>query len=201
MSALFMSGVWTVVGVALVVSGISPYERNTWWMEVAPVVLVVPVLWCSRQRFPLTPMLMGLIALHALVLIVGGAYTYARVPFGFWMQDVLHLSRNPYDKIGHFMQGFVPALAAREVLIRRSWVVRSDVAGVLALCVAMTISALYELVEWWAALALGQGAEAFLGTQGDVWDTQSDMFFALIGALVAMAFFARMQDEQIRRME
>ena len=199
MSALFMSGAWAVVGLALVISGIAPYERSTWWMEVAPVVLVVPVLWCSRQRFPLTPMLMGLIALHALVLIVGGAYTYARVPFGFWMQDVLHLSRNPYDKIGHFMQGFVPALAAREVLIRRRWVVRSDVAGVLALCVAMTISALYELVEWWTALALGQGAEAFLGTQGDVWDTQSDMFFALIGALAATIFLARMQDEQIRR--
>ena len=194
-----MSGAWAVVGLALVISGIAPYERSTWWMEVAPVVLVVPVLWCSRQRFPLTPMLMGLIALHALVLIVGGAYTYARVPFGFWMQDVLHLSRNPYDKIGHFMQGFVPALAAREVLIRRRWVVRSDVAGVLALCVAMTISALYELVEWWTALALGQGAEAFLGTQGDVWDTQSDMFFALIGALAATIFLARMQDEQIRR--
>lgn len=168
-------------------------------MEVAPIFLVVPVLWCSRKNFPLTPMLMGLIALHALVLIIGGAYTYARVPFGFWMQDVLHLSRNPYDKIGHFMQGFVPALAAREVLIRRDWVVKAGVASVLASCVAMSISALYELIEWWAALILGQGADAFLGTQGDVWDTQSDMFFALIGALMAMVFLRHIQDEQIRR--
>lgn len=201
MTALLVTGAWVVVGLALLLSGIAPYERNTWWMEVAPVLLVVPVLWCSRKYFPLTPLLMGLIALHALVLIVGGAYTYARVPFGFWMQDVLHLSRNPYDKIGHFMQGFVPALAAREVLIRHRWLVRSGVAGVLALCVAMTVSALYELVEWWAALALGQGAGDFLGTQGDVWDTQSDMFFALIGASVAMVFLGRLQDEQIRRIQ
>lgn len=201
MTALLVTGAWVVVGLALLLSGIAPYERNTWWMEVAPVLLVVPVLWCSRKHFPLTPLLMGLIALHALVLIVGGAYTYARVPFGFWMQDVLHLSRNPYDKIGHFMQGFVPALAAREVLIRHRWVARTGVAGVLALCVAMTVSALYELVEWWAALALGQGAGDFLGTQGDVWDTQSDMFFALIGASVAMVFLGRLQDEQIRRIQ
>ena len=201
MTALLVTGAWVVVGLALLLSGIAPYERNTWWMEVAPVLLVVPVLWCSRKHFPLTPLLMGLIALHALVLIVGGAYTYARVPFGFWMQDVLHLSRNPYDKIGHFMQGFVPALAAREVLIRHRRVARTGVAGVLALCVAMTVSALYELVEWWAALALGQGAGDFLGTQGDVWDTQSDMFFALIGASVAMVFFGRLQDEQIRRIQ
>lgn len=201
MTALLVTGAWVVVGLALLLSGIAPYERNTWWMEVAPVLLVVPVLWCSRKHFPLTPLLMGLIALHALVLIVGGAYTYARVPLGFWMQDVLHLSRNPYDKIGHFMQGFVPALAAREVLIRHRWVARTGVAGVLALCVAMTVSALYELVEWWAALALGQGAGDFLGTQGDVWDTQSDMFFALIGASVAMVFFGRLQDEQIRRIQ
>ena len=201
MAALLMTGAWVVVGLALLLSGVAPYERNTWWMEVAPVLLVAPVLWCSRKHFPLTPLLMGLIALHALVLIVGGAYTYARVPFGFWMQDVLHLNRNPYDKIGHFMQGFVPALAAREVLIRHRWVARTGVAGVLALCVAMTVSALYELVEWWAALALGQGAGDFLGTQGDVWDTQSDMFFALIGASVAMVFFGRLQDEQIRRIQ
>ena len=201
MTALLVTGAWVVVGLALLLSGIAPYERNTWWMEVAPVLLVAPVVWCSRKHFPLTPLLMGLIALHALVLIVGGAYTYARVPFGFWMQDVLHLSRNPYDKIGHFMQGFVPALAAREVLIRHRWVARTGVAGVLALCVAMTVSALYELVEWWAALALGQGAGDFLGTQGDVWDTQSDMFFALIGASVAMVFFGRLQDEQIRRIQ
>ena len=201
MTALLVTGAWVVVGLALLLSGIAPYERNTWWMEVAPVLLVVPVLWCSRKHFPLTPLLMGLIALHALVLIVGGAYTYARVPFGFWMQDVLHLSRNPYDKIGHFMQGFVPALAAREVLIRHRWVARTVVAGVLALCVVMTVSALYELVEWWAALALGQEAGDFLGTQGDVWDTQSDMFFALIGASVAMVFLGRLQDEQIRRIQ
>lgn len=200
MDKLPMMGMWGVVLIALVVSGVAPYERVTWWMEVAPIFIVAPVLWLSHKRFPLTPMLMALIALHALVLIVGGAYTYARVPLGFWMQDVLHLSRNPYDKVGHFMQGFVPALAARELLVRHRWVLRAGVASVLAVCVAMSISAVYELIEWAAALALGQGADAFLGTQGDVWDTQSDMFFALVGALTAMLFFRRIQDEQIRRM-
>src|SRR5262245_18370883 len=155
-------------------------------MEVAPVLVVVPLLAVTRRRFPLTPLLYVLIALHALVLIVGGAYTYARVPAGFRVQEAFDLGRNPYDKLGHFMQGFVPALAAREILLRTGSVTGRRIAGFLSICVALAVSASYELVEWWAALALGQGADEFLGTQGDPWDTQSDMFMALLGAVTAL---------------
>jgi putative membrane protein len=182
---------------ALVVSGIAPYERGTWVLEVAPVLLALPVLAFTRKRFPLSTLLYVLIAAHMLVLILGGAYTYARVPLGFWLQDLMHLGRNPYDKIGHFMQGLVPALVAREILLRGAYVNGRRMAGFLSVCVAMAISAVYELIEWWAALALGQGADEFLGTQGDIWDTQSDMFLALIGATVAVTLLARWQDSQM----
>ena len=186
-----------VVLAALVASGIAPYERGTWVLEVAPVLLALPVLAFTRERFPLSTLLYILIAIHMLVLILGGAYTYARVPLGFWMQDLMHLGRNPYDKIGHFMQGLVPALVAREVLLRGAYVNGRRMAGFLSVCVAMAISAVYELIEWWAALALGQGADEFLGTQGDIWDTQSDMFLALIGATVAVTLLAKWQDSQM----
>jgi len=182
---------------ALVVSGIEPYDRLTWFLETAPVYIAAAIMAYSYRRFPLSDLLYVLIAVHALVLIAGGAYTYARVPLGFWMQDWLHLSRNPYDKIGHFMQGLVPALAAREILLRRGFVAGRGMAAFLAACVACSVSLVYELIEWWSALALGQGADEFLGTQGDPWDTQSDMFFALIGATVAMVFLARLQDARI----
>jgi putative membrane protein len=165
---------------------------------VAPVLIAVPVLAMTRRRFPLTTLLYVLIAVHALVLILGGTYTYARVPLGFWIQDVLDLGRNPYDKIGHFMQGFVPALLAREIFLRGGYVVNRRMAAFLSVCVALAISAFYELIEWWAALALGQGAEEFLGTQGDPWDTQSDMFLALIGAMVALVTLSAVQDRQIQ---
>ncbi|NTV95713.1 MAG: DUF2238 domain-containing protein [Thiobacillus sp.] len=181
----------------LVVSGIAPYDRATWLMEVAPALIAAPILVATYRRFPLTSLLYGLIALHALVLIWGGACTYARVPLGFWLQDLFDLARNPYDKIGHFMQGFVPALAAREILLRGGYVTGRRMVAFLAVCVAMAISACYELVEWWAALAMGQGADEFLGTQGDMWDTQSDMFLALIGASSAMLFLARWHDRQM----
>ncbi|MDX9981568.1 MAG: DUF2238 domain-containing protein [Lentisphaeria bacterium] len=186
---------------ALVWSGISPYDRTTWWLEVVPVLVAVPVLAATRRRFPLTDLLYLLIFLHALVLIFGGAYTYARVPLGFWLQDWLGLGRNPYDKIGHFMQGLVPALLAREILWRGKHVANRRMLGFLAVCVALAVSALYELVEWWAALALGQGAEEFLGTQGDPWDTQSDMFLALLGALAATICLGRLHDRRMRRLE
>ncbi len=182
----------------LAVSGIAPYDRITWIMEVAPVLIIAPILILTWQRFPLTTLLYVLIALHARVLIYGGAYTYARVPLGFWMQDWFELTRNPYDKIGHFMQGFVPALAAREILLRGGHVNGRPMAAFLSLCVAMAISAIYELVEWWAALALGQGADEFLGTQGYVWDTQSDMFLAMIGATASLTLLARWHDRQMR---
>ncbi len=186
-----------VVLAALVASGIAPYERGTWVLEVAPVLLALPVLAWTRKRFPLSTLLYVLIAIHMLVLILGGAYTYARVPLGFWLQDLMHLGRNPYDKIGHFMQGLVPALVAREILLRAGYLSSRRMAGFLSVCVAMAISAVYELIEWWAALALGQGADEFLGTQGDIWDTQSDMFLALIGATVAVTLLARWQDRQM----
>jgi putative membrane protein len=186
---------------ALVVSGIRPYDRATWWMEVAPVFIAAPILLATYRRFPLTGLLYVLIALHALVLIFGGAYTYARVPLGFWLQDWFGLARNPYDRIGHLMQGIVPALVAREILLRGGYVAGRRMAAFLSVCVALAISALYELIEWWAALALGQGADAFLGTQGDPWDTQEDMFMALIGAIVALATLSRVQDRQIRAAE
>ena len=166
-------------------------------MEVAPVLVAGPILIFTYRRFPLTSLLYALIFIHAGIIILGGTYTYARVPLGFWLQDVLSLTRNPYDKIGHFAQGFVPALIAREILIRVVHVSGQKMTAFLALCVAMSISAWYELIEWWAALLLGQGADEFLGTQGDPWDTQSDMFLAFIGATAAMLFLARLHDRHI----
>jgi putative membrane protein len=184
---------------ALVVSGIKPFDRITWWMEVAPVLIAAPVLVWTHKRFPLSSLLYILITIHALVLILGGAYSYARVPFGFWLQDLLDLERNPYDRIGHFMQGFVPAMIAREILLRGGFVARGGMAAFLCICVALAFSAFYELIEWWAALALGQGADEFLGTQGDPWDTQADMFLALIGAAAALAALSRLHDRQLER--
>jgi len=186
-----------VLVAALALSGYRPYDRGTWVLEVAPVVIALPILWATYRRFPLTSLLYALIFLHALVLMLGGAYTYARVPLGFQIQDLLHLTRNPYDKIGHFFQGFVPALVAREILIRGAFVQGRRMLAFLVLCVVLAISATYELLEWAAALVLGQGAEEFLGTQGDPWDTQSDMFLALIGGVLALALFSRLQDRQI----
>lgn len=181
----------------LVLSGWNPHDRATWLMEVAPVLVVLPLLCLTRERFPLTPLLYVCIFFHAVVLMVGGAYTYARVPIGFAVQDAFHLSRNPYDKLGHFFQGFVPALAAREILIRGDYVHGRRMLAFLVVSVVLAISATYELVEWGAALALGQGADEFLGTQGDPWDTQSDMFAALIGALVALSCLSRLHDRQL----
>ena len=178
-------------------SGLHPYERSTWYMEVAPIFIAAPVLILTAKRFPLSSMLYVLIALHAVILLIGGAYTYARVPLGFWMQDVMHLSRNPYDKIGHFAQGFVPALVAREIFIRQGIVRAGRWPAVFGITIALSVSLIYELVEWGAAVAMGQGADAFLGTQGDPWDTQSDMGMAFIGATIAMVLFTRWQDRQI----
>lgn len=181
----------------LAVSGWQPYDRATWWMEVAPALIALPVLVLTWQRFPLTTLLYVLIALHAVVLMVGGAYTYARVPLGFQLQDWLGLSRNPYDKIGHFFQGFVPALVAREILLRGHHVRGRRMLAFVVVCIVLAISACYEFIEWGAALAMGQGADEFLGTQGDPWDTQSDMFFALIGAVVSLLTMSRWHDRQL----
>ncbi len=189
-----------IVIAALIVSGIAPFDRATWVMEVAPVLIALPLMIATRQSYPLTMLLTVLIAVHALVLIGGGAYTYARVPVGFWLQDLLGTVRNPYDKIGHLLQGFVPAMVAREVLIRGGYVVGRRMTGFLCICIAMAISASYELIEWAAALAMGQGADEFLGTQGDQWDTQSDMFMALIGSSTALALLSGWHDRQLAKL-
>ncbi|HHP7835550.1 TPA: DUF2238 domain-containing protein [Serratia marcescens] len=196
---LLLSVITLLLLAALIHSGISPYDRTTWLLEVAPVLIVLPLLWLTHRRYPLTPLLYTLIFFHALILIFGGMYSYARVPLGFEVQQWLDLDRNPYDKLGHFFQGLVPALAAREILLRGGYVQGRKMLGFVVCCIALAISALYELIEWWAALALGQGADEFLGTQGDPWDTQSDMFCALLGAICGL-LFGRWQDRQIARL-
>jgi putative membrane protein len=199
-SALF----WPVAAgllLLLAVSGFRPHDRPTWLLEVFPILIVLPVLWATRRSFPLTSLLYVAILVHAAVLAMGGAYTYARVPLGFQIADWLHVTRNPYDKIGHFFQGFVPALAVREILIRGDYVRTRGMLAFVTICVVLAVSAAYELIEWAAALALGQGADEFLGTQGDPWDTQSDMFSALVGGCVALLAMSRMHDRQIARLQ
>jgi putative membrane protein len=193
---------WLALAVValLVVSGVAPYERSTWWMEVAPIIIALPILVWTRRQFPLTSLLYVLIAAHAVILLVGGAYTYARVPVGCWVQETFDLSRNPYDKLGHFAQGFVPALVAREIFVRQGIVRAGRWPAVLAVGCALSVSLIYELIEWGAAVALGQGADAFLGTQGDPWDTQSDMGMAFLGALVAVTLLSRLQDRLIAQL-
>lgn len=184
-SALLKSGAFILL-LVLIYTGFSTSDRVTWLMEVTPVIIIVPLLLATTTRYPLTPLLYLLIFVHAIILMVGGLYTYAKVPIGFEVQEWLGLTRNPYDKLGHFFQGLVPALAAREILVRGGYVRGRKMVAFLVCCVALAISAVYELIEWAAALVLGQGADEFLGTQGDVWDTQSDMFCALLGALTTV---------------
>jgi len=195
-AALWIAG----ASLALFVSGIAPYDRTTWWLEVFPVLLGAPVLAATSRRFPLTPLVYALLFVHALILMLGGHYTYARVPLGFWLEDALHLARNHYDRLGHFAQGFVPALLAREILLRRTPLRRGGWLFFLVSCVCLALSACYELIEWGSAVIGGAAAADFLGTQGDVWDTQWDMLIALIGAVVAQLGLARVQDEQIARL-
>ncbi|MBG6078843.1 DUF2238 domain-containing protein [Rubrivivax gelatinosus] len=181
-------------------SGWQPYERETWVLETVPVMVVLPLLAATHRRYPLTTLLYALVFVHCTVLMLGGAYTYARVPLGFQIQEWMQLSRNPYDKIGHFMQGFVPAIAAREILLRGGVVRGRRMLAFLVGCVVLAISASYELIEWGVALAIGQDADAFLGTQGDPWDTQSDMFMALVGAVCALTLLSRRHDAEIARL-
>ena len=185
---------------ALIASGIAPFDRPTWFLEVAPVLIGAPLIAFTWRRFPLTTLLCVLIALHALVLILGGTYTYARVPLGFALQELLGLERNPYDRIGHLMQGFVPVMIAREVLFRGGYVTGRRMLAFVCVSIALAFSAFYELIEWWAALALGAGATDFLGTQGDVWDTQADMFCALVGAVAAIVLLSPLHDRQLARL-
>jgi putative membrane protein len=186
-----------ILAAGLVISGVRPYDRTTWLLEVFPVLIALPLMWATWRRFPLTTLLYILITLHGLVLMLGGAYTYARVPLGFQIAEWFGWTRNPYDKIGHFFQGFVPALVAREILLRGAYVRGRRMLAFVVVCIVLAISASYELVEWAAALALGQGADEFLGTQGDPWDTQSDMFMALVGAVASLVLLSRWHDRQI----
>ncbi|MEV4353691.1 DUF2238 domain-containing protein [Nonomuraea sp. NPDC049625] len=189
-----------VVLLALVVSGVRPYDRLTWLLETFWVIGGLPLLVVLWRRFPLTTLLCCLLAVHALVLIVGGHYTYARVPFGHWLQDVLALSRNPYDRVGHLVQGFVPAILVREVLVRTSPLRGSAWLAPLTVCVCLAFSAFFEMLEWWSALAAGSAADAFLAVQGDQWDTQWDMACALIGAVASLLLLTRLHDRQLARL-
>lgn len=191
----------TLAAVALIASGIQPYDRTTWVLEVAPILIGVPILIATYRRFPLTPLLYRLLFLHALILMLGGHYTYARVPLGFWVRDLLGFARNHYDRLGHFAQGFVPAILAREVLIRRTPLRPGGWLFFLVTCVCLAFSATYEFIEWWSAVLGGSAADAFLGTQGDVWDTQWDMFLALVGAVTAQVTLARVHDRELARVE
>ena len=186
--------VWAV---AVGLSAVRPHNWQIWAMELAPVFLAWPVLWATAKRFPLTPMLYGLILVHGLILIVGGHYTYARVPIGWEFSEWMGWSRNPYDKLGHFFQGLVPALLAREILLRRHEMARGGMLSFLCVCVALGVSAVYELLEWWIAVGWGDGSIDFLGVQGDVWDAQSDMLMAWVGAIIGLLVFSRLQDRQL----
>jgi len=191
-----LTSIWII---ALLWSGWSPFDRATWWMEVAPALIALPILWASMRRFPLTTLALALIGLHGFVLMLGGAYTYARVPIGFMVQDWLGLARNPYDRFGHFMQGFVPAIVLRELLLRLGGLKRGALLASLVIASCLAVSATYELIEFGAAMALGQGADEFLGTQGDPWDTQWDMLLCLIGAITALLGLTRLHNRQLDR--
>ena len=184
----------------LIWSGIEPHDRFTWFLEVAPVLIGVPILIYIWPRFRLTPLVYTLLWIHAVILMVGGKYTYAEVPIGFWLQDTFGFARNHYDRIGHFAQGFIPAMLAREVLIRKSPLRGSRWLPFVVVSICLAFSAFYELIEFWTALVAGGGAEAFLGTQGDVWDTQWDMQMALVGAIVALVALSRLHDRELERM-
>ena len=195
----FRPALFLITLAALIASGIGPYDRLTWWMEVLPVLIALPALFFTRRLFPLTPLLYGLMFFHGLVLMLGGHYTYSRVPLGFWMQDWFDFARNHYDRIGHLTQGFVPAILTREILIRLSPLKSGGWLFFLVSCVVLAVSATYEFVEWWAALLYGADADEFLATQGDVWDTQWDMLLALIGCLVSQLLLSGLHDRQLNQ--
>ena len=186
-----------LVAVALVVSRVSPYDPLTWFLEIVPILIIAPILIVTYRKFPLTPLVYRLLFVHGLILILGGHYTYARVPVGYWFQDLLDLSRNHYDRLGHFAQGFIPAMLVREVLLRRSPLVRGKWLFFLTVSVCLAFSAFYEFTEWWAAVAGGESAENFLGTQGDIWDTQWDMFLAFVGAITSLLILSRTHDRPL----
>ena len=193
----YLADLVLVVTVALIVSGIHPYDRTTWWLEIFPILIAAPILVLTARRFPLTTLTYTLLALHAVILMVGGHYSYASVPLGFWVQDLLGLARNNYDRLGHLAQGFIPAILIREILLRTSPLRPGRWLFVIVTALCLAFSACYEFFEWGTAVAGGHAAAAFLGTQGDVWDTQWDMFCALIGAIVAQLTLSRVHDRNL----
>lgn len=190
-----------VVAILLIWSGIGPHDRLTWWLEILPVLIAGPILFFTARRFPLTDLACVLIAIHAVVLIIGGHWTYAEVPFGFWLRDLLGFERNPYDRLGHLMQGFVPAILVRELLLRTSPLQRGGWLRFSIVCACLAFSVAYEWIEWWAALLSGDDATQFLGTQGDIWDTQWDMFLAGVGAILALLTLSRLHDRHLTRLK
>ena len=202
MRAVIRPYTWTLLAATLAIlvwSFINPHDRFTWLLEVLPFLIALPILAVTARSFPFTPLAYTLIAIHATILMVGGHYTYAEVPFGYWMKDAFGFGRNHYDRIGHIAQGFIPAIVAREVMIRRGVVQRQGWLPFLVVCFCLAFSALYEEIEWWTAEVTGSASDAFLGTQGDPWDTQWDMFFALTGSIVALATLSRLHDRQLAR--
>lgn len=200
----FNGKIITWLGIFFLVLGWSawnPHDYPTWWLEVLPALVALLVLALTRERFPLTPLVYWLILVHAVILMVGGHYTYAEVPLGDWVMQWTDGSRNNYDKLGHFAQGFVPAMVAREILLRKQVVAHRGWLSPIVVSICLAISAFYELIEWWVALLSGEGAEAFLGTQGYAWDTQSDMFLALAGAVIALLLLSGLHDRQLRKLE
>jgi putative membrane protein len=181
-------------------SAINPADYFTWFLEVVPALVGLAVLALTYKRFPLTSLAYALILVHCIILMVGGHYTYANVPLFDWIRDYFELQRNNYDKVGHFAQGFVPAIIAREIFLRKSVINGRYWVNFLAVSFCLGFSAFYELIEWWVALSTGESAEAFLGTQGYVWDTQSDMALALAGAIIAVVLLSRVHDRQIERL-
>jgi len=187
----------SILSAVFVWSAIHPADRLTWVLEVAPALIVLPILVFTYHSFVFTPLVYVLILTHALILLVGGHYTYAEVPWFNWLRDTYELSRNYYDRVGHFVQGFVPAMVAREILLRKSPLVSGRWLFFIVSCICLSISAVYEFIEWWVAAYEGGAADAFLGTQGDVWDTQWDMLMALVGAVIAQVFLAKIHDRQM----
>lgn len=187
----------SVLALIFIWSAIHPYDYFIWFLEVFPVIIALPILVFTYKKFPLTPLLYLLILLHAIILMVGGHYTYAEVPMFNWLRDTFDLSRNYYDRVGHFAQGFVPAMIAREILLRKNIVKKSGWLFFVVCCICLAISACYEIIEWWVAVVSGEGADAFLGAQGDIWDTQWDMLIALIGAILAQILLSNSHDKQL----
>jgi len=196
MSVLGRSCLFFVL-VCTAISFYKPYDSKLWYMEAAPVLIAVPILAFTARRFPLTPLVQILLAIHAVILLIGAHYSYAKAPVGFWIQAVFKTKRNPFDRVGHVAQGFIPAILTREIMLRKTPLKAGFRQTFLTTCVCLAVSALYELIEWGAAKALGQGADEFLATQGDQWDTQWDMFLALLGAIAAQLIFFKLHDRQL----